>query len=442
MKKNYRMIVQLMSGVVFVAALLGACKLGQKDPTPTPTPTPTPPEMDTLSFMVRAITESKNLSGFSTFKNGLKLPVSVPKGQTVASKQTIINAIKVKAPELQAVALELYRGSNKTSKIYDENDPDLKNNGTVYVGKANYSNTVSITVKSVGATGSLYLPVAAYSGEGKVVSATVADTATPSAIAIALRGAIQRDTGSSTFDVYYKLFSDEAANTEAPDSLFIDGSTVYIGKKQNTAKVTVKTIAPATSITLSGISYFPVNAYVVDGKVLTATLPDNADSAAAAAALRQAIKADVGAHFDSLYKILKTITGPEATDADLVDGCTVYIVKKARMITVSFVSITNPYAPGPAITYPGPPPVNVMPVTTTPFTAPKLEITVPVLEDASAHQMAQEVKQRLTNVVGGATAYATYHFYRDPVPTLTNAITPDQNPTDFIDGCTVYVGKH
>lgn len=63
MKKNYRMIVKLMGGMVVAAVLLGACKLGggsQKDPPPAPKP----PEMDTLSFMVRTITESKNLSGF------------------------------------------------------------------------------------------------------------------------------------------------------------------------------------------------------------------------------------------------------------------------------------------------------------------------------------------------------------------------------------------
>jgi len=452
MKKNYRMIVKLMTGMVVAAVLLGACKLGggsQKDPppAPTPTPTPTPPEMDTLSFMVRTITESKNLSGFSTFKNGLKLPVSVPKGQTVASKQTIINAIKVKAPELQAVALELYRGSNKKSKMYDENDPDLKNNGTVYVGKANYSNTVSITVKSVGASSSLYLPIAAYSGEGKTVSATVSDTAAESAIATALRGAIQRDTGSSYFDTYYKLFSDEYATTEAPDSLFADGNTVYIGKKTNTVKVTVKTIAHGSTVTVSGVDYFPINAYAGDGRVLTATVPDGADAAAIATGIRGAIKADIGTHFDSMYKLFKTDAGTEITDADLTNGCTVYIAKRARMITVSFVPITNPNHPSPAITYPGPPVVNVVPATgpftpSTPVPATKLVLTVPVLEDSNASQIAQAVKVKLISAVGGDTNYAKYHFYRDQIPTFTNGLTPENNPTDFIDGCTVYVGQH
>lgn len=452
MKKNYRMIVKLMTGMVVAAVLLGACKLGggsQKDPPPAPTPTPAPPEMETLSFMVRTITESKNLKGFSTFKNGLKLPVSVPKGQTVASKQTIINAIKVKAPELQEVALELYRGSNKKSSVYDENDPALKNNSSVYVGKANYSNTVSITVKSVGVNNSLYLPIAAYGGEGKTVSDTVADTATESAIAAALRGAIQRDTGSSYFDTYYKLFKDETATIEAPDSLFTDGGTVYIGKRQNTARVTVKTIdqGKTVQVPITGggtIDYHQVIEYAGEGKVFTAVIADNADTKAIAAALLREIKDRMGGaqYFDTLYKLFKKGDGSteEITDADLKDGGTVYIGQKDRTITVSFKSIAADIT----VTHPASGAVAEFKVASLQNykagAAFPHAMTLPVAVHASAQDIANKVDERLQADLGANYA-ETYYFYKELSPIAADRITPKDNPSYFGHGCTVYMGK-
>ncbi|MGP1529621.1 MAG: hypothetical protein ACTTI3_04685 [Treponema sp.] len=444
MKKNYCMLVKLITSIVFVTMLLGACK-----PTESPqkdSPHTIPPEMDTLSFTVRTVTTSKNLKGFSTFKNGFNVPVSVPKGQNIASKQTIITAIKEKAPELKTVALELYRSSSKASSTYNENDPDLKHNSIVYVGKASYSNTVSLTVRSVGPNYyTQYRPLEAYNGEGKTVSATVSDTATKSAIVTALRAAIRQDTGSSYFDAYYKLFSDEAAITEAPDSLFADGNTVYIGKRHNTAKVTVKTIDQGKTITVGSANYHQVLDYVGEGRVLTVTLADNADATATAAALGRRIKEEVGAlqYFDTLYKLFKNGDGSssdEIKDTDLTDGCTVYIAQKKRTITVSFKSIANDVI-HPASTSGGTP-ITVKPVTEykSSFPFPHTLPAIQVAAHASSQDIAKEVEKQLKTDLGDNYA-DTYYFYKELSPTAADRITIKDNPHYFGDGYTIYMGK-
>ena len=431
MKKNYRIIVKLMGGMVFVAALLGACNLG-KTPTPAPAPEPTP-ETDILTFTVRVVLDSKAAKGFNAYKHpGQKLYVRVPKGQTVAAKSAITAAIKAKTPELQAETLELYKGSNKKSTTFAENDPDLRNNQTVYVGKASYSNTVTITVKSVETNYTRYQPVATYS-EGKSISVTVADTADTSAIVTTLRAAIKRDVGIN-YDAFYKLFSDDHATVDAPDSLFADSNTVYIGKRP--ATVMVKTLTAGSALTVGTDIYYPVNAYADGGKVLTAVIAENADSAAISHALKQAIKNAVGtAIYDNLYKLFSTASGG-AEVSSLTDGCTVYIAKKARVINVTFKSITNT-AP---LVYPGPPSVSVSPAGA-PFAGTK-EVKITVQDNATTAQIAQLVKTQLIADIGGLPNYEKLHFYRDTIANFTNHISPDTNPADFIDGCTVYVGAH
>ena len=364
MQRIHQKVGRTLFGALAISFMLTACN-NQVTPEPNPQPKPgtnpgTKPEEKTmLTFKVKSLKVNSTDKGFRVYSTAQQVQVAVAKGKTTASKSAVIEAIKAKDSELEELEnLQLYKADKTNAPIYFENDEALKNNANVFVGKDDYTKKVTITLQSVKTAVNSYGPVADYAG-GKQITVSVNHDTNGTKIAQELQAAIKNDVrGGSNYDLLYKLFS-SAAGAHAYDRHFVEGATIYIGKKVMKPTVTLKNINGGTyfgvfKYSKTKLKNDVVHAIEADDNIadtanasemkamfeekITAYLQDeaNGDNGGAAAA-------PVATNKLSLLDFFADAAAKRpVTDEIYLKGGTIYVgIKEAKLLTFDVVSITK-----------------------------------------------------------------------------------------------------